>query len=219
MIRVNVFVEGQTEETFLRELLVPYFVPMQIFLTAIIVRTSAVSKGGLVSYAKIKPQLVRKSLEDKTAFVSTMFDLFHLPPDFPGTKDASLIQDPLEKASCIEERMRDDLQMEKFIPNLLVHEFEGLLYSEPACFVGWFDDVVVETLALERKSFESPEHINDGPETAPSKRIMKVCPSYDKPVHGALIALDIGLDRMRKECLHFDGWLTRLTNLDGAEQM
>jgi len=25
MIRVNVFVEGQTEETFLRELLIPYF--------------------------------------------------------------------------------------------------------------------------------------------------------------------------------------------------
>ena len=33
MSRVLVFVEGQTEETFVRDLLVPYFAPLGIYLT------------------------------------------------------------------------------------------------------------------------------------------------------------------------------------------
>ena len=64
MIRINVFVEGQTEETFVRELLYGYFQEKNIFLNPILVKTSSVSKGGVVSYAKIKPQLNKKCLED-----------------------------------------------------------------------------------------------------------------------------------------------------------
>lgn len=66
MIRVHVFVEGQTEETFVRELLYGYFIEKNIFLNPILVRTSTTGKGGVVSYAKIKPQLHRKCLEDQT---------------------------------------------------------------------------------------------------------------------------------------------------------
>lgn len=53
MIRVNVFVEGQTEETFVRELLYGYFQDKNIYLNPILVRTSTTGKGGVVSYAKI----------------------------------------------------------------------------------------------------------------------------------------------------------------------
>ncbi len=76
MIRVNVFVEGQTEETFVRELLYGYFQEKNIYLNPILVRTSATGKGGVVSYAKIKPQLHRKCLEDRRAIVTTMFDMY-----------------------------------------------------------------------------------------------------------------------------------------------
>ena len=61
--------------------------------------------------------------------------------------------------------------------------------------------------------YDSPEHINDSPITAPSKRILRCCPGYDKPLHGSLIAMDIGLDTIRKQSQHFDKWLTKLENI------
>jgi len=38
MIRVNIFVEGQTEETFVRELLYEYFHAKNIYLNPILVK-------------------------------------------------------------------------------------------------------------------------------------------------------------------------------------
>ncbi len=147
MIRVNVFVEGQTEETFVRELLYGYFQDKNIYLNPILVRTSTTGKGGVVSYAKIKPQLHRKCLEDKTAFVTTMFDLYALPNDFPFGDSLPKTSDPFQKAEYLEAEMGKDIGHKNFIPNLLVHEFEGLLYSNPQVFVGWFDEKIPSDFA------------------------------------------------------------------------
>jgi Domain of unknown function (DUF4276) len=216
MIRVNVFVEGQTEETFVRELLYEYFQEKNIYLNPILVRTSTTGKGGVVSYAKIKPQLNRKCLEDKTAFVTTMFDLYALPEDFPGCDSLPKTSDPLRKAEYLEQEMGKNIEHKNFIPNLLVHEFEGLLYSNPQVFAEWFDESVVSILQAERDVFASPEHINDSPLTAPSKRIRNCCEEYDKPLHGSLLAIDIGLDTIRRECQHFNQWLLQLENIAPA---
>jgi Domain of unknown function (DUF4276) len=218
MIRVHVFVEGQTEETFVRELLYRYFLEKNIFLNPILVRTSTTGKGGVVSYAKIKPQLHRKCLEDQTAFVTTMFDLYALPSDFPGSGSLPKTSDPFQKAEYLETEMGKDIGHKNFIPNLLVHEFEGLLYSNPQVFGGWFDESVVSILQAERDVFPSPEHINDNPLTAPSKRIRNCCEGYDKPLHGSLLAIDIGLDTIRRECQHFNQWLLRLESITTRQE-
>ncbi len=60
---------------------------------------------------------------------------------------------------------------------------------------------------------ETPEQINDGRTTSPSKRILSICDSYDKVAHGSLIALDIGLDTIRKQCRLFDAWVNKLEAL------
>ncbi len=52
MIRINVFVEGQTEETFVRDVLAPYFFAQQIYLTPILAQTSSSQKGGSRVMAK-----------------------------------------------------------------------------------------------------------------------------------------------------------------------
>ena len=213
MIRVNVFVEGQTEETFVRELLYTHFHQQDIYLNPILVKTSSTGKGGVVSYNKIKPQLNRKCLEDSSAFVTTMFDLYSLPKDFPGKNSLLNTNDPFQKAEYLEQQMGRDIGHQNFIPNLLLHEFEGLLYSNPQAFLGWFNQSIVDILQNERDSFPSPEHINESPITAPSKRIEKCCSVYDKPLHGSLIAIDIGLDVIRQHCQHFDQWLTRLEKI------
>ena len=61
--------------------------------------------------------------------------------------------------------------------------------------------------------FNTPEEINNSPVTAPSKRILQLFKGYDKPMHGALAALEIGLDNIRKECALFNKWLLTLEAL------
>ncbi|MDV7397185.1 DUF4276 family protein, partial [Arthrospira platensis SPKY1] len=64
-----------------------------------------------------------------------------------------------------------------------------------------------------RASVSSPEEINDHPQTAPSKRLISLLKGYDKALHGPLVALDIGLDRLRVENPRFDAWIKRLEAL------
>ena len=65
---------------------------------------------------------------------------------------------------------------------------------------------------LERifNAFNNPEDIDDGRETAPSKRILSIIPDYEKVVFGNIIALEIGLSTMLTKCPRFNYWLTRL---------
>ena len=92
----------------------------------------------------------------------------------------------------------------------MMHEFEGLLFSNcerlpkdwPTGFRASFQAI--------RNQFDSPEEINDSPETAPSKRVEGLVPGYEKPLLGALAAIEIGLDAIRAECPHFNEWLTQL---------
>ena len=60
---------------------------------------------------------------------------------------------------------------------------------------------------------QNPELINQGHETAPSKRILKEIPEYDKVTSGVSVAECIGLDTLRQKCAHFDQWLTKLERL------
>jgi len=66
-----------------------------------------------------------------------------------------------------------------------------------------------------RDAFPTPEDINDDPATAPSKRIIQVCPSYRKVVQGTTAARRIGIEAMRRECPHFRNWLEQLETLSG----
>jgi hypothetical protein len=61
-----------------------------------------------------------------------------------------------------------------------------------------------------RASVATPEEIDEGPESAPSKRIADLFPAYRKALHGPTTAARIGLDQIRKECPHFNEWLKKL---------
>ncbi len=217
MIRLNLLVEGQTEETFVRDVLAPYFVGQEIFITPFIVTTSSGHKGGVVSYAKVKPQLIKLCRGDAKAYVSTMFDLYRLPKDFPGKdrKDYPVQGSGEQQAFFLESELGKDISVPNFFPNLLVHEFEALLFTNPQKFSEWEDDWrVLAELQKIASDFDTPEHINNDPLTAPSKRILRLMPKYDKPLHGSLIAYDIGLDAMRAACPHFSAWLRKIESLN-----
>lgn len=208
--RVHVFCEGQTEETFVREVLCTHFVPMQIWLNPIIIRTSPQGRGGAVSYEKVKRQIENQCQEDPSAWVTTMLDFYGLPSDFPGMDRRSNAR---LRANVVQRVFQQDIVHHNFLANLIIYEFEGLLFSDPSAFGQWFDTSTVESLRNVRKEYDTPEDINDSSDTAPSKRILNTCQGYEKVLHGPLIALDIGLDIIRRECRSFDAWIQRLEAL------
>ena len=213
MKRLYLLVEGQTEETFVREVLVPQYASSQLYLTPILLSTSPGFKGGVTSYAKVKPQIMRLCRQDRDAVVTTMIDLYALPRDFPGRLDSAYPSNGsgAQKALFLEGRLASNIAERNFMPFIMAHEFEALLFSDPDKFGDWADSAyVVERLRSIAASVPSPEDINDTPQRAPSKRIVSEMPSYEKTFHGPLIAAEIGLSVLRQRCGHFSAWLTQL---------
>jgi hypothetical protein len=112
--------------------------------------------------------------------------------------------------------MGDDFLPERFIPFIVMHEFEGLLFSDCRKFAEGIcrPDLKHQFQAI-RDAFATPEEINDSPITAPSKRVESLIPGYEKPLLGTLAVLNIGLDAIRAACPNFRSWLTRLESLAG----
>lgn len=213
MKRMLLLVEGQTEETFVRETLEPHFRRFGVSVRATLARTSPGHRGGVVSYGKIRRQLQRLCKTDSHALVSMMIDLYGLPNDFPGRQSANYPAQSsgAEKAGFLEQCMASDIDQRNFIPFLMVHEFEAILFTKPEQFNEWTEDSsVAAEIARVANQFSSPEDINDHPHSAPSKRIASIMPEYVKTAHGPIISEDIGLDTIRQSCPHLRKWLERL---------
>jgi hypothetical protein len=150
-----------------------------------------------------------------------MLDLYGLGGGFPGLTSPPNLSGQ-EKAARIEHAIADDIGAEvpdlrpdvRFLPYLQVHEYEGLLFSNPAAFATSIGQGHLATQFQEiRDDFRTPEDINDDPNTAPSKRVLGLYPSYRKVVRGTVAAKAIGIERMRQECPHFREWIERLEAL------
>jgi len=221
LIRLHAVVEGQTEETFIREILAPELSVKGVFMDAHRITTGRKRahkfRGGFVQYDHLKRDLLLWMNQDRhaDAWFTTMVDLYRLPKEFPGYHDCQRHKGPIERADCLERSLGADIAARRFIPYIQVHEFEALLFSDAQKFSMAFPDEPdsVKNLAAIRNEFESPEHINDRPEWAPSERILRALPQYVKTVAGLLIVQQIGLANLRKACLHFDGWMRRLEQL------
>lgn len=58
-------------------------------------------------------------------------------------------------------------------------------------------------------SYPTPEDINGGEETAPSKRLMHIFP-YEKTTDGEMILEALCIDDIRTRCPRFNEWMTKL---------
>lgn len=205
MTEVIIYCEGETEETFVNEILTPYLAEKGIF-----VRAS--SCKGVSKYPKIRKNLKTMCRSYRHGYVTTMLDLYGIPSDTPGKMNSS--DNVYSKVENVENEIGLDIGEDNFIPNLMLHEFEALLFSDPDCFSYCGQGTeFVKNIRKIRKDFETPEHINDNPNTAPSKRIIGLYNGYSKTLDGYNIAKDIGIEKMRNECRHFDRWIETLEKL------
>jgi hypothetical protein len=214
MKRVNVLCEGPTEERFVQRILYPFFLTKNILLTPR-------SLDGGFNYERLKHEIIQWLNQDHSAFVTTMIDLYGLKGKYPGLIEFRG-ETPHERVIEMENAMKLDVLSSpkvhniNFIPYFQLHEYEALLFSNPEKLEEWLklDNYIPSNhFSNIREEFESPEHINDSPQTAPSKRILSIAKSYNKVADGSMIASDIGLINIRQECPHFNDWLVKLENL------
>ena len=212
MKTVYIYCEGQTEEAFINEVLYPYFMNIGIYVIPIICTTKrtkiAKFKGGVSDYSKIKTELRILCKEHRNSLVTTMFDYYGMPDNTPGIGNNE--PDIFKHISYIEDEITKDIEMPNLFFGLNLHEFEGLLFSNPASFSVVADKNIVNELDNIRNSFDTPEHINNSLETAPSKRLEALIPNYPKVKNGAIVSKEIGIDKILKECRHFAHWIEKI---------
>ncbi|MEZ5357144.1 MAG: DUF4276 family protein [Bryobacteraceae bacterium] len=214
MTRLYIFVEGETEESFVNELLAPA-------LWRHGVHPEPRSLGGRTAYRRLRGDVIRQLKQDRDAYCSTMIDLYgigkgypeHAPPaNRPGIEKVQRIETAFLGDICAE---IPDLRPEKrFIPYLQLHEYEAVLFSDPTAFAqAIYRPELAQPLIAIRTEHPTPEDIDDSPETTPSKRILALHPRYSKVIDGTHGAMAVGLDAMRAQCPHFRHWLETLETL------
>ena len=163
-------VEGSTEEAFVKRLLRDYLAEKGIFVQPF-------PLGGNITIQRVASDM---------ANFSWSFDFVTSLVDFYGFKDKGkktieeLKRDIFDEV--VKKIRRSNLDQRRIFPYIQRYEFEGLLFSDVESFrpILEVDEECLEKLGQVRQQFETPEHINDNPTTAPSKRIEALIPTYNK---------------------------------------
>lgn len=215
MKNVYIYCEGQTEEAFINEILYPYFIKMDIAVYPIVCTTKRTTsrkyRGGVNDYNKIKRELTMLCKTHPNEYVTTMFDYYAMPDNTPeiGLHDPNIY----ERIGKIEAAVNRDIGQANCMFHFMLHEFEAILFSNPESFELIAETDVVDKIRKIRESYPTPEHINNSPETAPSKRLERLIPNYAKIKNGTLISKDIGIDKILAECPHFCEWIKKINEL------
>ena len=206
MIRLAISVEGRTEEEFVKNVLADH-------LRSKGVEPQPILLNGNVTVERLASDIARliRSYNRVTSLV-----------DFYGFRDKNTATpEQLEQRifEMVDKKIKHSWDQSRVIPYVQQYEFEGLLFSDVDAFANAIDvsEESIEELRGIRAKFLTPEDINDNSETAPSKRIEKIIPQYEKVVNGSLIAIEIGLDTIRAACPRFSKWVVRLESLGNKD--
>ena len=155
MKNVYIYCEGPTEESFVNEILYPYFFNMEIAVYPIICTTKRTAskkyKGGVRDYNKIRRELITLCKSHRNEYVTTMFDYYGMPGDTPaiGLEDPDIykrINNSFETAPS--------KRLEKLIPNyakikngILISKDMGIdkMIDEGPHFREWVEKIISDT--------------------------------------------------------------------------
>lgn len=222
-VYLHVLCEGQTELRFASKVLSSYLVLKGIIVLPQLLITNRKKnvRGGILSYQQAKRDLsymIKGNVdnENESHYFTTMFDLYALPDDFPGYEDASKLRN-YNQVAAIETAFGKDINHFKFIPYIQLHEFEALVLCDIDGLADSYPNAARQLDVLKKevnsKYGDNMELVDNSPETAPSKRIIKALKGeyhYDKPKSGTEITDKIGIDVLRKKCNHFNEWLSNI---------
>jgi hypothetical protein len=214
--KVLVYSEGPTEERFVKSLLVPHLLNFDVAAQPVIATTKVVKsgpnfKGGIGTYSRTRRELLHLLGDSSAHTVTTMVDYYGLDRSFPG-REHPQGANAHERVMFVENEILRDIDDPRFLPFLTLHEFEALLFASPEGMAEALPggQSLGQRFRRIRDEFQTPEEIDDDIPTAPHRRILGLYTQYHKPLHGTMIASRIGLDVIRRECPHFNAWVTAL---------
>ena len=220
--KLLIYVEGKTEKAFAESLLFPYFAGRGIsccdpVLAANSEKGTKGSRGGVNSYKAVKEdiEILLDNCKSGDFRLTTLFDLYGLPAEFPGVSQCPSIPTGRGKARAVADAFKQDITDSRFMPFIFSYEFETLVLANPDSLLAAYPgaDVEVSALKTEIEGLDNPEEINDSSETAPSKRIRKHLDYYNKAIDGPICVMDSGLDKIRQRCPHFNEWMSAMESL------
>lgn len=215
MRKLHILVEGQTEEVVVNDVIKPYLSSDDLYVTTSILTTKrpaggSAYKGGVTSWGKISRELQLLLGDTSTTLLTTLIDYYGFPGDAPGMATRPH-GSPYDRVAHVERAMAEEVGGSRFLPHLVLHEIEAWVLADCQRLGDLMGDSSGATqLARDVDSEPSPEMVNDGTDTAPSKRIISVYPQYVKTFDGPLVIADNGLDSIRQRCPHADQWLANV---------
>lgn len=224
MVRLYLFAEGSTEQTFANTVLKPHLANFGVYMDKPVLIAHArkkgkVHRGGGRNFEAMQKDIncFLKQESGNDVFFTTMIDLYAIHAKFPGIEEAEKLRsDPYKRVAFLERAWRDKTGDRRFIPFIQLHEFEAYLFCDVSKFAFFFDNADKQISALQSTAgIQYPERIDDGQHTAPSKRIIAKFPEYEdsKTTVGPQMAEWIGLENIRSKCPHFKEWIERLERL------
>lgn len=216
MKRLIIICEGETEQQFCKDVLYNHFFSRDIVIETPLIKKSM---GGIVAWEHIKSQILLHLKEDVT--VTLLIDFYGIKDyhNFSKWAESKTIVNKIDRMTFLENAMKeeiDDRVRFRFIPYIQLHEFEGLLFNN----IETFKNIIPENEFTNIRELETtinsninPELINDGATTAPSKRLERLISGYNKIVYGAVLAEEIGLERIRAKAVRFNDWIAKLESI------
>lgn len=213
MKRLVIIAEGETEESFVNNILCPFFCSKGIYNSIQCFKTKH-SHGGVSKFSYIKKDILN-IIYEKDVVVSMMIDFYRLPSDFPGFNDLKVTQTHQEQANLLEAKIKEDLEdtqnhkFDNFIPYIQLHEFEALVFASISGIDSLFERSEMDYNGLMNviQQYPNPEDINNHPDTAPSVRLKKLISGYNKVLHGIDIINTVGMAELLEKCPRFKTWI------------
>jgi len=234
--RVLVVVEGPTEFSVLNSTVAPHLGMFGVHLNPKVVGRPGHKGGVYRTFESIAKEIVTLFKQEPTAVVSTFFDFYAMPEDWPGVAAAKQAKvnglATNSVAVIVEEAWQKEIAAKTaslgrpavFIPYVQMHELEALLFASPKTMA---EDFLQPNLEGKFRQIVTAcggcEEINNRPQYAPSKRIEDLFPGYrkgrdrnkreDRRPHAPRIAARIGVATIRVACPHFNQWVKSLEAL------
>lgn len=229
--------EGQSEQIFINNLLIPYIYAnhynnfSEYNISAPILRShkarNQANKGGDVRYARLKNHIEHFITQTQTpnCYVTTFIDFYAIGNDFPSYNNLSLVNGAVAQAKMLENDLQQ-IDLHRVIPYIQLHEYETIYFADIAGFVATDKKLqpISQLMTNILVSFNNdPEQINNSPTTAPSKCIQGIFANQylnykdSKTLYASLYS-DASycihkINLIRARCSHFDAWVKLLLAL------
>jgi uncharacterized protein (DUF2164 family) len=211
-------VEGETEEEFVKRLLIPYLYNQGLngHMQPIMVHMS----GGGHGHSNVEHFL--NTIEPVLYYngepvITSLLDFFRFPRQQQAFAACGVHGPAAAQVACLQQALFVAVQRirpyARFLPYIQLHEFEALLFADEVGYELHATGIQAGVAAV-INDYPSPEDINSRPENAPSKRLASIFQAHGQRYRKAADAVDIieliGMERLRQRCPLFGQWVEQL---------